>query len=97
MPEVLVDCTQHSNKGELMAKMTQEEMVEAVEETASQVGGDVRSDYSGRGMYGETCYGIVCDNVEECIEQGTLRGLRNANSDSMGRSYIVYWKMVKGE
>jgi hypothetical protein len=77
--------------------MTREKQIKAIEETADTVGGHVRNDYSGRGMYGETCYGIVCDNEEECIEVGALKGLRGANTDSMGKSRIVYWKSCKGE
>jgi len=77
--------------------MDRDEAIEVIEEVANFVGGDVRTGYSGRGMFGNTCYGIVCDNVMTCIEEAAARGLRGAKTDSMGRQSIVYWPKVKGE
>jgi len=54
----------------------------------------LRKDYSGRGMFGKTCYGIVCDNPGDVIAQV---GLPGARQDSMGKSAIVYWPSVAGE
>jgi hypothetical protein len=58
--------------------------------------------YSGRGMYGRQCFGIVTDNglsfVQElaytCGEEG-LRMPERINSDSMGLDMIVYWPGVE--
>lgn len=47
--------------------------------------------YSGRGMYGRTCWGITTEDAYDCIENAALLGLTGAKVDSMGRDYIVYW------
>lgn len=30
--------------------------------------GEIRDDYSGRGMNGETCYGVVVDSLDDLLE-----------------------------
>ncbi len=74
--------------------LTNSEKIAAVHSTARAVGGDVRADYSGRGMYGETCYAIDCDDRITCIERGARRGLRGAKYDQMGKGWVVYWPGV---
>lgn len=76
--------------------MTREEKISAIKETAEEIGGDVRDSYSGRGMFGATCYGIVCDDSNECIAIAGSKGLRCASRDNMGLHSIVYWPSVKG-
>lgn len=48
-------------------------------------------DYSGRGMFGKRCVGIVTAEPSRIIEEAAARGIRGARTDSMGRSTIVYW------
>jgi len=67
---------------------------EIIEELADNFG-KFRKDYSGRGMYGETCVGIVTGDPTGCIEEAEARGVRGAVTDSMGLSIIVYWPKVK--
>ena len=68
---------------------------------------DVRTNYSGRGMYGSACFGLVVDHpvkagmelaVELC-EQGEeelAKTLANcATWDSMGRQSMVYFPDVE--
>lgn len=62
-----------------------------LEQVAEVVGGTLRDDYSGRGMFGKQCYGIDCDNWAECVEEAAIAGIRNAKYDQMGKGYIVYW------
>lgn len=76
--------------------MTREEKITAIREVADEVGGTIRDSYSGRGMYGKTCYGIVCDDPTMCIEAAAERGIRGSSRDSMGKDYIVYWTSVSG-
>jgi len=59
---------------------------------------DVRENYSGRGMYGATCVGFVhdCSAFALGVALGAILGddaleLR-AESDSMGRSEITYFR-----
>ena len=74
--------------------MTKEQKIEIVESTAAAIGGDVTSSYSGRGMYGDTCYGIIHDDADDVIEEAASRGLCGAKTDNMVRKYIVYWPHI---
>jgi hypothetical protein len=62
---------------------------------ADQIGGQVRLDYSGRGMFGAKCMGIVCTSATEAIEAAARWGIRGAQRDSMGKRAIVYWPNIK--
>ena len=80
-----------------------------VAEVASQDGWDsdgvkVRTGYSGRGMYGQTCVGFTLNGVSESVlgmalaevlGSATAKALASAAStDSMGRGIIVYYRGV---
>jgi len=69
---------------------------EILQEVADEIGGELR-EYSGRGMYGKSCLGIVCDDPSDCIEEAVVRGIRGACRDSMGKQAIVYWPSIKVE
>lgn len=77
--------------------MNLEEQIEALNEVADIIGGEIRDDYSGRGMYGRHCYGIDCDDPVSCIEQAATQGITGANYDQMGLQYIVYWPRIRNE
>lgn len=66
-------------------------MKQLVGDIAWDCSGDVRDNYSGRMMFGETCWAIVCDNVTSCVEAAAMLGLTGAKTDSMGLRYVVYW------
>jgi hypothetical protein len=53
----------------------------------------LREDYSGRGMFGRTCWGIVTAVPADVI---AAVGVKGAKMDSMGRRTIVYWPKVSG-
>lgn len=66
---------------------------------------DVRTDYSGRGMYGETCLGLVVDKpdilvglalgqVLDQIDADPFEVVSRARTDNMGRSTIIYFPGV---
>lgn len=74
--------------------METKQKIQIIHKTAGAIGGTVREDYSGRGMYGATCYGIDCDDAQEAIEEAAERGLKGASIDSMGKGFIVYWPTV---
>ena len=79
---------------------------ELLEELANEVEGDARATYSGRGMFGRNCVGIVLESesnllalgvaIAELIEDEELKGvlINNTKTDSMGRSIIAYWESV---
>lgn len=77
---------------------------ELLEEIAQEVDGSTRTDYSGRGMYGSTCVGIVASDllqlgaaIARVVEDNDeLRDelLSNSRTDSMGYDTIVYWTRV---
>jgi hypothetical protein len=63
---------------------------------AASRGGDNRrlhTDYSGRGMFGRTCWSVYCDDPNEVICEA---GVKGALTDSMGRGSVVYWPKVTG-
>ncbi len=69
-------------------------MRQILQEIADAVGGTVSDNYSGRGMFGKECCGIVCSNPNECIEEAASRGVKKARTDNMGKDYIVYWPEI---
>ena len=74
--------------------MTNDERIAAIRETAIEVDGSVYENYSGRSMFGRSCYGIVCGDKTACIEAAARRGLVGAKTDAMGHDFIVYWPHV---
>ncbi len=74
-----------------------------LKELAQEVEGNARADYSGRGMYGDNCVGIVVSDLLELgaalsriVEDEELRDelISNSRTDSMGYDTIVYWPRV---
>jgi hypothetical protein len=64
----------------------------AVKRLALDLGGDVYRRYSGRGMYGAKCLGIVCGCPDTARKSARRRkALGEPCVDNMGRDYIVYW------
>lgn len=62
----------------------------------------VREDYSGRGMFGSTCFGIVTDDsgfALFCASVGSFMDdwdwVGDVQSDGMGLETIYYWRRVK--
>lgn len=60
--------------------------------------------YSGRGMYGKTCYGIVCDSIRTLLEltdyirdngfDSVTDVLGNVEIDNMGYQKIFYFRRL---
>ena len=71
-------------------------LINAIQDVASDVNGDVRDDYSGRGMMGRECYGIACDNDVECVRLAGKYNLPTPRVDHLGKRYIVYWPRITG-
>ena len=76
--------------------MTNNQKIEALK-TISFNGYNERfhDDYSGRGMYGETCAAIYTDDANWVIEQASEAGIKGARTDSMGLGAVVYWPSIK--
>jgi hypothetical protein len=79
-------------------------VIDAMEGLAMDLGGEFRDDYSGRGMYGETCVGVVFDYRSDIYEfmfdvyEETGYRLTAPAEDSMGISTIFYWPgLQRGE
>jgi hypothetical protein len=64
---------------------------------------EVRDDYSGRGMYGRSCHGVVVDSPDYILsaivnhmkqmdtsELDEVPEVDSFRTDNMGMSYIVY-------
>lgn len=80
--------------------LTNQEKIQIIEQLADEYGCDgmdsLREAYSGRGMFGRKCYGVVTDQSEKLIESAAEMGLTGVNTDSMGLDVIVYWPQVNG-
>ena len=60
--------------------------------------------YSGRCMYGKTCYGIVCDSIKTILNlsdyirdngfDSVVDVLGNVEIDNMGYQKIIYFRKV---
>jgi hypothetical protein len=79
----------------IRAKEISSEALEAFfESLAEMVDGSVYQGYSGRGMYGKTCWGISGNNLGTILEMAARYGLSDASWDSLGLEYIVYWPRI---
>lgn len=80
----------------------------ALEEVAEIVGldeDDVRTGYSGRGMYGKTCVGFDLDGSSALLALGAALAavfpneyedfIHRARTDGMGRGIIVYFPGIE--
>ena len=88
-----------------MVRLTRLEYERVVDE-ASYLGlEDVREDYSGRGMYGAGCFGIVAESLDEVVpilrkalgDTPALDLLEAMTTDSMGLDTIYYFPGVRVE
>lgn len=61
--------------------------------------GELRTDYSGRGMFGRKCMGIVTSDPEGLIVamKRRKRELRSPGCDNMGLDCIVYWPDIEND
>ena len=76
-------------------KMTNKEIINALEALCSETeDAEYRTDYSGRGMFGVQCVGVVCYDPVKVIESAVEFGFKGARYDSMGRQWIVYWPQI---
>lgn len=88
-----------------MARLTRAEYERVVDEASYAGLEDVREDYSGRGMYGAGCFGIVAEDVAEVVPilrkalgaEAAMDLLEGTVTDSMGRDIIVYFPSVTVE
>lgn len=82
---------------------------DTLSEIADAVGGRPYPNYSGRGMYGRTCAGVVINDTSDLVALGHAisaniesSGLRDrmlllTSTDSLGRGVIAYWTQVTCE
>jgi len=55
---------------------------------------EIVDDYSGRGMFGKTCYGVVTDEPDSLIRMTMDHG--SEKIDNMGLDFIVYYPTLTG-
>lgn len=83
-----------------MAHTLTNDEVRILSEEAEYREGGVRTDYSGRGMYGKQCFGIVVryqSDLEEILEAAgsdVAEDMSDPIWDNMGLSYIAYWPEI---
>lgn len=79
-------------------KLDRDQILEAMQ-TADLWEDDLYEGYSGRAMYGETCFGVVCDSPGKfalfCAALGSSADdwdfVNSVRTDSMGLSTIYYF------
>ena len=73
-------------------KIVSDLLVRVIEDHA-----EIRHDYSGRGMFGEKCFGFVVENPEAAIAEiqadinDIYEPLQHTRRDSMGFDMILYF------
>lgn len=73
------------------------ETKEKIQEIAEEVGGHIYEGYSGRGMFGDKCFGVVCEDANRCLEVAGSKNIRGGKIDNMGLQMIVYWPRLKSK
>jgi hypothetical protein len=72
-------------------------MKEKIIAKAEELGLSVSHDYSGRGMFGKACLGVVgtMQDLDTLLSEikGSAKGLKK---DNMGLDYIYYWPDIDG-
>ena len=66
--------------------------LEKIKYYCNEYGAKFYPNYSGRGMYGANCIGVVTDDPHDAIAE---IGIRGAYTDNLGRSTIVYYPSIK--
>lgn len=80
-----------------MVDLVREQELDVLIELSNEYG-KIYKNYSGRGMYGRTCYGIVTSSdPAEVIASAEEQGLTDGRADSLGLDVIVYWPHFKPE
>lgn len=86
-----------------------EKQKEMLQDAADNLGADLRTDYSGRGMFGRECVGFDTsrgalnfglDLAKELVVHGKdgmelLDELGTGREDNMGRDYIYYFPDIQ--
>jgi len=68
---------------------------ERIRTLARDRGADFRPEYSGRGMFGATCVGIVTSDANALMQEAGRRGInKTPQTDEMGLDTIVYWPSI---
>tara|TARA_B110001454_G_scaffold209787_1_gene223642 strand:+ start:602 stop:877 length:276 start_codon:yes stop_codon:yes gene_type:complete len=73
------------------------EQVEALYHAADTIDGRIVTDYSGRGMYGDECVGVVLQDEGDLfrfaglLDKDFVELLGTPQWDSMGLQEIAYW------
>ena len=74
--------------------------LQIVQDLAHLTGATLYPDYSGRGMFGQKCVGLVTPTPEDVvtvIQAAKRRGLSGHMRDAMGLGAIVYWPHIQME
>lgn len=70
---------------------------EKLKALAEENGWSFRASYSGRGMLGSTCIGIVGGDLERMREECWKKGFTGSKYDNMGLDWILYFPALKSE
>ena len=80
-----------------MTKTLTPDQIESMESAAVELDGSLYRGYSGRGMYGDECVGVVLKSEGDLfrfatlLDAGLAEALGTPKSDDMGFDIIAYW------
>lgn len=74
--------------------MNTETKIEYIKDICALVNGELRTDYSGRGMFGKKCIGIVTKYPDDAIAEAKTMCLPTPKVDNMALEFIVYWPQI---
>lgn len=69
--------------------------LKAINKVSEECEGTIYKDYSGRGMFGEICVGIVGSDLQGLVNCAKRKKLPKPCWDNMGLDYIIYWPSIK--
>ena len=72
-------------------RLTQDEFEDRLRAIAHKLGDEVMYDYSGRGMFGAACLGLVASDVKRALEEIQGAGLPKPRVDQLALRHILYW------
>lgn len=76
-------------------QLTRKQMIAVIYKIAADEDYRVYESYSGRGMFGQGCYGLVGRDAEKCIGLVSQFDFPGLSRDSMGLDTIVYWPSIE--
>lgn len=73
---------------------TMTKTITKIKKVVKEVDGELVDNYSGRCMFGKTCYGVIGNSIQDLFYASCQAKLPKPCIDNMGLSYIAYWPNI---